>query len=150
MEEAKKSGALAIGMSCAPGSEVSREAEIPIELAVGAEVVTGSTRLKAGTATKMALNMISTGVMVRLGYVYGNLMINVQPKNRKLVDRAERIVMAVSGADREKAAKALSGAGNDVATASVMAALGLCREEAAARLKAAGGNVRSALAAKEK
>jgi N-acetylmuramic acid 6-phosphate etherase len=150
MEEAGRAGAAVIGLSCAEGSEVSRAAGIAIELLVGAEVVTGSTRLKAGTATKMALNMLSTGVMVRLGYVYGNLMINVQPKNRKLVDRAERIVMAVSGSDRETAAGALEAAGNHVATAAVMAAFGIDRETAAARLAAADGNVRKVLSNKER
>ena len=68
----------------------------------GAEVLTGSTRLKAGTATKLVLNMLSTGVMVRTGYVYGNLMVNVQPTNAKLVDRAARIVAAIAGLDRER------------------------------------------------
>src|SRR5271156_5071056 len=89
---ARSLGALTVGLSCVPGSELSSAAEIAITPATGAEVLTGSTRMKAGTATKLVLNMLSTAVMVRAGYVYGNLMVNVQTTNAKLVDRAARIV----------------------------------------------------------
>lgn len=145
VEEARRVGAVTAGISCARGAELSRQVQIPIEVVPGPEVVTGSTRLRAGTATKMVLNMISTGVMVRLGYVYSNLMVNVQPRNRKLVDRAERIIMAVAGVGREEAGRALEGSGRDVRTACVMARLGISKEEAAARLAACGGRIREAI-----
>src|SRR5271156_6702418 len=98
---ARSLGALTIGLSCVPGSRLSAAAEIAITPVTGAEVLTGSTRMKAGTATKLVLNMLSTGVMVHTGYVYGNLMVNVQPTNAKLMDRAGRIVSAITGLDRE-------------------------------------------------
>ena len=90
-------GALTIGLSCTTDSEVAAAAEIAITPAPGPEVITGSTRMRAGTATKLVLNMISTGVMIRLGYVYGNLMVNVQPTNEKLTDRARRIIASHCG-----------------------------------------------------
>ncbi len=117
---------------------------LAITVDTGAEVVTGSTRLKAGTATKLVLNMISTGVMVRLGYVYGNLMVNVQPTNAKLRDRAVRIVGEICGLGAEEAARALELAG-DVKTAVVMVRLGLERGAAEIRLAKAGGVLRRAL-----
>lgn len=134
-----------MGIACSPGSELAQACEIPIELIVGPEIVTGSTRMKAGTATKLALNMISTASMIKLGYVYGNLMVNVQPKNEKLRDRAYRIVRDASGVDDETAAKVLSEAG-DVRAAIVMAKRGVSREEARKLLAAAGGSVGKALA----
>jgi N-acetylmuramic acid 6-phosphate etherase len=145
IRKARELGALTIGLACSPGSELAAASEIPIELIVGPEVVTGSTRMKAGTATKLALNMISTGAMIKLGYVYGNLMINVQPKNEKLRDRARRIVRDASGVDDETAAKVLSEAG-DVRTAIVMAKRGVAQEEARRLLDAVGGSVGKALA----
>src|SRR5258708_15542628 len=87
---ARELGALTIGISCTPDSQLSRQVEIPITPLVGPEVIAGSTRMKAGTATKLVLNMISTALMIPLGYVYGNLMVNVEPKNHKLEDRARR------------------------------------------------------------
>ncbi|HYI95893.1 MAG TPA: N-acetylmuramic acid 6-phosphate etherase [Bryobacteraceae bacterium] len=141
---ARKIGALTVGIACVPGSELAQAAEIGIELVTGPEVVTGSTRMKAGTATKLALNMITTASMIKLGYVYGNLMVNVQPKNEKLRDRARRIVRDASGVDDETAEKLLTDAG-DVRTAIVMAKLGVPRERAAALLKASSGIVRKAL-----
>jgi N-acetylmuramic acid 6-phosphate etherase len=90
VRQARRMGALTAGISCTPDSELSREAEIAITPLPGPEVIAGSTRMKAGTATKLVLNMISTAVMIRLGYVYGNLMVNVQPTNEKLRDRARR------------------------------------------------------------
>jgi N-acetylmuramic acid 6-phosphate etherase len=116
-----------------------------VEVPTGPEVIGGSTRLKAGTATKMVLNMISSGVMVKLGLVYSNLMVNVQPRNAKLVDRAQRIIMAVAGVDRRRAAEALEAAGMDVRTAVVMARLGVSREEAERRLREAGGRLREVI-----
>ena len=145
MEHAKKLGALTIGLSCVPGSALAQAAEIAITPATGAEVLTGSTRLKAGTATKMVLNMISTGVMVKTGLTYGNLMVNVRPTNAKLVDRAQRIVMDAAGCDRATAEQVLEAAGMDVKTAIVMQCLGLKRAEAEAKLAAAKGVLRAAL-----
>ncbi len=144
IEYARSLGGLTIGLSCVPHSGVGAAAEIAISPVTGAEVLTGSTRLKAGTATKLVLNMISTGVMVRTGYVYGNLMVNMQPTNAKLIDRAARIVSAITGLDRESAGRLLYEAGS-VKTAVVMAKLGLSREVAEGRLVSAGGNLRKAL-----
>jgi len=115
--EANRMGAITIGVSCTPDSELSRAARIPIAPLSGPEVIAGSTRLKAGTATKLVLNMLTTGAFIRLGYVYGNLMVNVQPKNSKLLDRARRIVATATGLSYEEAAKALEAAGNDVKAA---------------------------------
>jgi len=145
VESAKKLGALTIGLSCVPGSKLAQIAEIAITPATGAEVLTGSTRLKAGTATKMVLNMISTGVMVKSGLTYGNLMVNVRPTNAKLVDRAQRIVMEAAECDRATAKRLLESAGMNVKTAIVMQRLGLKRAEAEAKLAAAKGMLRVAL-----
>jgi N-acetylmuramic acid 6-phosphate etherase len=144
---ARELGALTIGLSCTPDSEVARAAEIAITPAPGPEVVTGSTRLRAGTATKLVLNMLSTGVMVRLGYVYGNLMVNVQPTNEKLVDRARRIIVKVAGVSYEEAARLLNAAGS-VRTAIVMHKCGLLRSQAEAKLTGANGRLRIALGEK--
>jgi N-acetylmuramic acid 6-phosphate etherase len=141
---ARQMGALTIGLSCTPNSEVARAAEIAITPVPGPEVVTGSTRLRAGTATKLVLNMLSTGVMVRLGYVYGNLMVNVQPTNEKLVDRARRIIVKIADVSYEEAAHLLNTAGA-VRTAIVMQKCGLPRDQAEARLAAAKGRLRVAL-----
>lgn len=137
-------GALTIGLSCVPNSAIGAAAEIAISPVTGAEVLTGSTRLKAGTATKLVLNMLSTGVMVRNGYVYGHLMINMQPTNAKLADRAARIVSTITGLDPESAGRLLGEAGS-VKAAVVMAKLGLSREAAEACLASASGNLRKAL-----
>ena len=145
VEAAKRLGATTIGVSCAPKSALSRAVDFPIEPLPGPEVITGSTRLKAGTATKLVLNMLTSGAMIRLGYVYSNLMVNVQPTNEKLMDRAQRIITAVSGLDRERAAETLEKSGRNVRTAIVMGTLGLQREEAESRLAACGGRVREAL-----
>ncbi len=136
---AREAGAFTIGLSCVPGSALAQAAELAITPATGPEILTGSTRMKAGTATKLVLNMLSTGVMVRTGATFGNLMVNVRPTNAKLVDRAERIVMAATGCDREAAARRLAEAGNQVKTAIAMQMLNARREEAEARLKEAGG-----------
>jgi N-acetylmuramic acid 6-phosphate etherase len=104
---AREIGAFTIGLTCVPGSRITKAAELSIVPVVGPEVLTGSSRLKAGTAQKMVLNMISTATMVRLGYVSGNRMSNLQPKNIKLRERAVRIVMAETGVDKETATAAL-------------------------------------------
>lgn len=133
--EAKKMGAVTVGLSCVAGSALERAAGFPITPVTGPEVITGSTRLKAGTATKLVLNMITTSVMVKLGMTYGNLMVNVQPKNEKLRDRATRIVMAVTGIEYKEASEVLLAAGDDVRTAIVMQRLSLERERAEQMLR---------------
>jgi N-acetylmuramic acid 6-phosphate etherase len=142
---ARELGAATIGISCTPGSVLSRAVEIAIEPLVGPEVVAGSTRMKAGTAAKLVLNMLSTAVMIRLGHVYGNLMVNVQPANAKLRDRAVRIVAEAAAVDRERAAELLAAAGDTVKVAIVMARLGIGREAAEKRLSAAHDRVSEAL-----
>ncbi len=114
-------GALTIGISCTPDSELSRAVDIPITPLPGPEVIAGSTRMRAGTATKLVLNMFSTATMIRLGYVYGNLMVNVQPKNTKLEDRARRIVSEAAEVSFERAAELLAEARGSVPTAILMA-----------------------------
>ncbi len=143
--EAKAMGAATIGISCTPGAELSQRADIGIELLVGPEVLTGSTRMKAGTATKLALNMLTTGMMIRLGYTYGNLMVNVQPKNEKLVDRAQRIIADGAQVERTKAAELLAASAGNVKTAIVMGCLGISREAAEGKLREAAGFVVKAL-----
>jgi len=142
---ARALGALTIGISCSPDSELTRTVEIAITPLPGPEVIAGSTRMRAGTATKLVLNMISTAVMIRLGYVYGNLMVNVQPKNRKLRDRAERILERAAAIPREQASTLLRAAGDSVRTAIVMAKRGVDRGEAERLLAAAGDRVTAAL-----
>ncbi len=142
---AKSMGALTIGLSCVPGSALAQAADIAITPATGPEVLTGSTRLKAGTATKLVLNMLSTGVMVRTGATYGNLMVNVRPTNAKLVDRAHRIIAAATGCDMTTAAALLEASGQSVKTAIVMQKLSLSRTAAEARLNAANGVLAAAL-----
>jgi N-acetylmuramic acid 6-phosphate etherase len=117
IDEANRLGATSIGISCAPDSELSRRAKIAITPTPGPEIIAGSTRLKAGTATKLVLNMLTTGAFIRMGYVRGNLMVNVQPKNVKLLDRAIRIIRTATGATSEQAAAALHAAGNNVRAA---------------------------------
>ncbi|HTB17553.1 MAG TPA: N-acetylmuramic acid 6-phosphate etherase [Bryobacteraceae bacterium] len=145
MQAANQLGALTIGISCTPDSPLAHAAQIAITPLVGPEVIAGSTRMKAGTATKLVLNMISTAVMIRLGYVFGNLMVNVQPSNSKLRDRATRIVAATSALTYERAGQLLVQAGDSVPVAIVMARLSLDRALAEARLAAAGGRVSEAL-----
>src|SRR5271168_2286279 len=103
LEFARSRGALTIALACVPDSAMARVAEIAITPVTGPEILTGSTRMKAGTATKLVLNMLSTGIMIRTGAVYGNLMVNVRPTNAKLVDRAQRIVMAATGCAQQTA-----------------------------------------------
>ncbi|HEY4362855.1 MAG TPA: N-acetylmuramic acid 6-phosphate etherase [Bryobacteraceae bacterium] len=141
MAYAKSLGATTCGISCTQASPLSAAVDYPIEPWVGPEVLTGSTRLRAGTATKLVLNMLSTAVMIRLGYVYGNLMINVQPTNAKLEDRARRIIQEAAGVSFERAAELLELAGRDVRTAIVMHKKGVSREEAGKLLKEARGRL---------
>lgn len=145
VDAANKLGALTACIVCSPDSELAARVRIPIVPLPGPEVITGSTRLKAGTATKLVLNMISSGVMIRLGYVYSNLMVNVQPRNEKLVDRAQRIIMAVTGCERDRAASLLQESGRNVRTAIVMGSLNVTSAEAESRLNSCGGRVREAI-----
>jgi N-acetylmuramic acid 6-phosphate etherase len=144
IDAARKIGALTCGISCTPDSELSRMVEYPIAPVTGPEILTGSTRMRAGTATKMVLNMISTAVMVRLGHVYGNLMVNVHPSNQKLANRARRMVELAARVNADQAAELLNAAGS-VRTAIVMAKKQVGREEAERLLAAAGGRLREAL-----
>jgi len=144
--EARRLGALTIGISCTPDSELARAVDIAITPLVGPEVLAGSTRMKAGTAQKLVLNMLSTGAFVRLGYVFGNLMVNVQPTNLKLADRARRIIAQAVGVSYERAAELLDASGNHVRTAILMGKTGLSRSEAQERLAEAGGRISLALA----
>jgi N-acetylmuramic acid 6-phosphate etherase len=143
--KAREMGAITCGISCTPHSELSRAVDYPIEPKPGAEVLAGSTRLRAGTATKLVLNMISTAVMVRLGYVYGNLMVNVQPSNQKLAGRARRIIGQATGVSPARAAELLDAAGQSVPTAIVMEKKHIARDEAERLLTQAGGRIREAL-----
>ncbi|MFN7935153.1 MAG: N-acetylmuramic acid 6-phosphate etherase [Bryobacteraceae bacterium] len=143
--KARELGAFTIGLGCVAGSALSQAAEVGITPVTGPEILTGSTRMKAGTATKLVLNMLSTGLMIRLGMTYGNLMVNVQPKNVKLVDRAQRIIAEGASVSREEAERLLEESGRSVRTAIVMARLGLGRAEAEARLAACGNVVALAL-----
>jgi N-acetylmuramic acid 6-phosphate etherase len=144
LTHARSLGALTISLTCVPNSQMAAVADISIAPVTGPEVITGSTRLKAGTATKLVLNMLSTGVMIRTGAVYGNLMVNVQPTNAKLVDRSQRIISAATGIDQPTAARLLH-EGGSVKTAIVMQKLSLTPEEAKAKLTAAKGKLSAAL-----
>jgi N-acetylmuramic acid 6-phosphate etherase len=143
--KARRLGAKTVGISCTPDSELARVVDIAITPLVGPEVVAGSTRMKAGTAQKLVLNMLSTGAFVRLGYVYGNLMVNVQPKNEKLRDRARRIIAQAAEISVEWAGEWLEQAGGSVRVAIVMAKGGVSRDVAEKRLAAANGRVTAAL-----
>jgi N-acetylmuramic acid 6-phosphate etherase len=143
--EANQMEALTIGISCTPDSELARAVKIPVVLLVGPEVVAGSTRMKAGTATKMVLNMLTTASFIRLGYVFGNLMVNVQPKNAKLADRARRIIASAAKVSHERARELLAEAGDNVRVAIVMARLNVDRAWAEQRLAAARGRVSEAV-----
>jgi N-acetylmuramic acid 6-phosphate etherase len=145
VEYAHRRRAHTIALTCNRDSPLERVADFAIVTEVGPEVLAGSSRMKAGTAHKMVLNMISTGTMTRLGYVYGNLMVNVWTKNEKLVQRAVRIVEQATGADHETAARALKDSGNRTPVAVVMLAAGVARSKAAAALKKSRGHVRQAI-----
>ena len=140
-------GALAIAMACVPANQAPMPCDIDIRLLTGPELLAGSTRLKAGTATKMALNLLSTGVMVRLGKVHGNRMVDVAVTNTKLEDRALRILQDLAGVRREQGALLLEQAAGSVKLALLMAASGLEPAAASAHLERHGPSLRAALQA---
>jgi N-acetylmuramic acid 6-phosphate etherase len=146
LTEARRRGAHTIALTCNPNSPLQRAAHFAIVTQVGPEVLAGSSRMKAGTAHKMVLNMISTAAMTRLGYVYGNLMVNVAPKNEKLLQRAIGILEQATGATHESATQALKASGNRTPVALVMLAAGVTRAEATSALKKTKANVRRAIA----
>jgi N-acetylmuramic acid 6-phosphate etherase len=142
LRRARERGARTGFLLCTPPSpELVATHDVVIAPLVGPEVITGSTRMKAGTATKLVLNTITTGAMVRLGKVYGNLMVDLQVTCNKLQDRAERILMELLSVEREKARALLAEAGGHVKTALVMGRLGVDAAEARARLQGAGGRI---------
>ena len=145
LHAARVAGALTIGLANNPGAPVALEAEIGIVLDTGAEVISGSTRLKAGTAQKIALNTFSSSLMVKLHKVYGNLMVDVRASNAKLVQRALRLTMLASGADEASAQSALTASAMRVKLAVVMLKAGIDAPEAERRLDAAQGSVAGAL-----
>jgi N-acetylmuramic acid 6-phosphate etherase len=147
IEYARRHGAKTIAVTCNRKTQLARAAHVAIVTEVGPEVVAGSSRMKAGTAQKMVLNMLSTGAMARLGYIYGNLMVNVHLKNEKLLERGITILQIASGIARQTARRALKSAGSSVPIALIMLQTGVSRSEAARALKRAGGNVRHAIAA---
>jgi len=150
VNHARRCGAFTIAITCVPQSPITEAAEVNIVPVVGPEVVAGSTRLKAGTAQKLVLNMLSTATMVRLGYVSGNRMTNVLPRNSKLRARAIRIIMAESGSDEEAARTALDKSGDDPRAALVMMKTGSSIEEAKAALDASNGVIERAAKALRK
>ncbi len=147
LDYARACGAFAIGFSCNSEAELIRHADLAIIPLVGPEVLTGSTRLKAGTATKMVLNMLSTGAMVRLGKTYSNLMVDVRASNIKLTDRAQRIVEALTDCNAAQARELLQGCDGEVKTAIVARRLRISAQAARDRLEAAQGHLRRALEA---
>ena len=146
MEYAKKLGCNTVSIACNSNSEIGKRADVAIEVIVGSEVLTGSTRLRAGTSQKMVLNMISTASMVRTGKAYRNLMVDVVQTNEKLVARAQGILMEATGISGEDAVQVLEKAGGSVKKAIVMVLASCSAEEAQARLEKARGHVREALA----
>jgi N-acetylmuramic acid 6-phosphate etherase len=144
LAHARKLNALTIALTCVPNSQMAAAADISIAAITGPEILTGSTRMKAGTATKLVLNMISTGVMIKTGAVYGNLMVNMQTTNAKLVDRAQRIIAAATGVDQTTAAKLLT-EGGTIKTAIVMQKLSIDRPTAEAKLATHKGNLSTLL-----
>ena len=145
LKEAKKLGATTVAISCVPAEQIKIPGDIDIRLLTGAEILAGSTRLKAGTVTKMVLNIISTGVMVQLGKVYGNRMIDVSVTNSKLEDRALRIIGDLTDLDREKASALLSASGYKVKLALLMHWTNKSKDEAEKLLAENEGDLRLAL-----
>jgi len=145
LKYAKEIGAASIALSCNLNSKISKYCDIAIEVNTGAEILAGSTRLKAGTAQKLVLNMISTVSMINLGKTYGNLMVDLQVNNIKLRDRAIRIIQAATNCDVERAQEALKEAQDQVKVAIVMILLGISANEARSSLKSANSRVRDAL-----
>ncbi len=142
---AKEVGCHTAAISCNAGSEIGKAADLAVEVVVGPEVLTGSTRLKAGTAQKLVLNMISTASMVGVGKAYQNLMVDVMQTNEKLHRRAEKIVMEATGVDQAAAREKITAAGGSVKAAITMILANCGAEEAAARLEKARGHVREAI-----
>ena len=145
LKYARARGAAAIALVCSPNSPMSREAFLTICPLPGPEVITGSTRLKAGTAQKLVLNMLSTGIMIKLGKVYGNLMVDVQTTNQKLAERSKRIVMEATGCSRAEAEAALDSTEGSAKLAIFLLLSGLDVQTAKQKLKAADGYVAKAL-----
>ncbi len=145
LEYARQRGAKTVAVTSNRNSALERAAEIAIVVEVGPEVITGSTRMKAGTAQKMVLNMLSTGAMARLGYVYGNLMVNLHLKNSKLVERGIRMLEEATGLSHAASVKALRNAGGSLPVAIVMTKRNIKRAEAGLLLKKYRGHVRKAL-----
>ncbi|MET9255732.1 N-acetylmuramic acid 6-phosphate etherase [Streptomyces sp. NPDC003717] len=143
---ARALGALTVGLACNPGSALAAAAEHPIEVVVGPELVTGSTRLKAGTAQKLVLNMLSTITMIRLGKTYGNLMVDVRASNEKLRARSRRIVALATGADDAEIERALAATDGEVKNAVLVLLAGVDGPAAARLLAESGGHLRAALA----
>jgi N-acetylmuramic acid 6-phosphate etherase len=145
VEYAKQVGARTVAITCNPGSVLGKLSDIPIEVNVGPEVLVGSTRLKSGTAQKMILNMLSTATMVRMGKVYQNLMVDLQPSNRKLEDRARRIIQQITGVSPEEAEAAWLRCDKEVKTAIISLLTDQTPERARQLLRQAEGQVRKAL-----
>lgn len=145
LEYANSIGAVTVGVTCNPGSEIAAVAKIAISPVVGPEVITGSTRMKAGTAQKMVLNMLSTGAMVKTGKVYGNLMVDVKATNEKLVERAKHIVMEATEVTREKAEAVLEETNYDVKLSILMIMTNLSKEEGKSLLEKNNGYIAKAL-----
>ena len=145
LEYADKVGALPIGLCCNQGSELERVARWVITVVVGPEILSGSTRLKAGTATKMVLNMLTTASMVHLGKTYGHWMVDLRATNRKLKDRSVRIVAAIAGLSQDAALELLASCDGDVKTAIVSQKLGVAPDQARLRLQRSSGRLRTAL-----
>jgi N-acetylmuramic acid 6-phosphate etherase len=146
VEYARQHGAKTVAVVCNRNSALAKATHLAVVAEVGPEVVAGSSRMKAGTAQKMVLNMLSTGAMARLGYVYGNLMVNVHLKNRKLVQRGISILESAAAVDEQSARRALGLAGNRVPVALVMLEAGVSRAQAESYLCSAKGHVRKAIA----
>jgi N-acetylmuramic acid 6-phosphate etherase len=145
LKYANEIGALSIGLTSNPGSEITKVAQHAIAVDTGPELLAGSTRLKSGTAQKLVLNMISTITMIRLGKTFGNLMVDLQITNEKLMDRAVRIIQNATGAERSVAVTALEGSGHRVKVAILMILLHVDASGAEARLKTASNHIRQAL-----
>jgi len=146
VQYARQRGAKTVAVTCNPNSALEKAAHLAVVVEVGPEVLAGSSRMKAGSAQKMVLNMLSTGAMVRLGYVYGNLMVNVQVKNQKLLERGISILQQITKANRATAARVLGAANHRVPVALVMLLSGVGRSAAERVLRDTGGHVRQAIA----
>ncbi|MDZ7377089.1 MAG: N-acetylmuramic acid 6-phosphate etherase, partial [candidate division KSB1 bacterium] len=145
IEKAREIGAKTIYITCTPREEMNLDVDVAICPVVGPEVIMGSTRMKAGTAQKLVLNMLTTTAMIRLGKVYGNMMVDLQMNSKKLEERSKRTVMMVTGVDYETASRVLKQAKGHVKTALVMILKNVDREEAQRRLILADGFVRKAI-----